>query len=149
MSKRSVVRVATVAGVPVEEGAALACATVVAPRVGETLTVRLADGRLIEPLCLNPQTLTGAPPPPGSTVLLALLAPRAVMLGTVGPWPSAPADDAVPPVLRLEAGEALTLACGKSSIELRADGRLMVKGEDVLVRASGTQRIRAGTVSIN
>lgn len=159
MSKRSAVKVATVAGVPVGEGAGLACATVVAPHPGEAFTVRLADGRLLEPLCLNPQWLGSAPPEPGTLVLLALLAPRAVMLGVVGDWPTggtvptgaqAVARTPAPaPVLRLEATEALTLACGKSSIELRADGKLMVRGEDVLVRATGTQRIRAGTVSIN
>jgi hypothetical protein len=49
----------------------------------------------------------------------------------------------------LEATEALTLRCGEASIELRADGSAIVKGEDVLLRAKGTQRIRAGNVAIN
>jgi hypothetical protein len=43
----------------------------------------------------------------------------------------------------------LSLKCGDASIDLRADGKVMIRGEDVLVRAKGTKRIRAGTVSIN
>lgn len=49
----------------------------------------------------------------------------------------------------IEATESLTLKCGEASIDLRADGKVMVRGEDVLLRAKGTQRIRGGTVSIN
>lgn len=51
--------------------------------------------------------------------------------------------------LRIEATESLTLKCGESSVDLRADGKLMIRGDDVLVRARGTQRIKAGTVNIN
>lgn len=47
------------------------------------------------------------------------------------------------------ATQSMTLRCGESSIDLRADGKVMIRGEDVLVRAKGTKRIRAGTVSIN
>ena len=51
--------------------------------------------------------------------------------------------------LSIESVGQLTLVCGQASIDLRADGKVMIRGEDVLVRAKGTQRIRAGTVSIN
>lgn len=51
--------------------------------------------------------------------------------------------------LIIEASESVRLKCGEASIDLRADGKVMVRGEDVLLRAKGTQRIRAGTVSIN
>jgi len=51
--------------------------------------------------------------------------------------------------ITIEASETLTLKCGEASVELRKDGKAMVKGEDVLLRAKGTQRIRAGTVAIN
>lgn len=49
----------------------------------------------------------------------------------------------------IRATESLKLQCGAASVELRADGQAMVKGEDVLLRAKGTQRIRAGNVAIN
>ena len=51
--------------------------------------------------------------------------------------------------ITIEASASLTLKCGESSVELRSDGRTMLKGEDVLLRAKGTQRIRAATVAIN
>ena len=49
----------------------------------------------------------------------------------------------------LEAGQTLSLKCGEASVDLRADGKVMIRGEDVLVRAKGTKRIRAGSVAIN
>lgn len=69
-----------------------------------------------------------------------------VVLGRIGPY-----RDAQPQArLTLEATEVLTLKCGDVSIDLRAaDGKLMLRGEDVLLRAKGTQRIRAGNVAIN
>jgi hypothetical protein len=51
--------------------------------------------------------------------------------------------------ISIEASDSLAFKCGLSTIELHADGKLLVKGEDVLMRASGTHKIRAGTVSIN
>ena len=69
----------------------------------------------------------------------------AIVLGRIGRYAAA----RPPAELTLEATESLTLKCGESSVELRADGRAMLKGEDVLLRAKGTQRIRAGNVAIN
>ncbi|MDE2454675.1 MAG: hypothetical protein KGL43_13870 [Burkholderiales bacterium] len=85
---------------------------------------------------------------PGDAVLVARPGAgmgRAVVLGRVGRYkaPEAPAR------LELEATESLSLRCGEARVELRADGRLMLRGEDVLLRAKGTQRIRAGHVAIN
>lgn len=51
--------------------------------------------------------------------------------------------------VRLEAAQSLTLTCGESSLTLKADGKVLLKGDDVVVRAKGTQRIRAGHVAIN
>lgn len=70
---------------------------------------------------------------------------RGVVLGRIGRY-RAPQPEAH---VTIEAGETLTLKCGESSVDLRADGKVMVRGEDVLLRAKGTQRIRAGTVAIN
>lgn len=84
---------------------------------------------------------------PGDRVLV--LPPEegapAIVLGRIVGYPgTTPAAK-----LTFEAQESLTLKCGESSIDLRADGKVMIRGEDVLVRAKGTKRIRAGTVSIN
>ncbi|NMG37494.1 hypothetical protein GRF61_23840 [Azoarcus sp. TTM-91] len=92
--------------------------------------------------------LEGKPLEVGDSLLVlpAGTAGPAVVLGRVGPYRT-PQPQAR---LVLEATEALTLKCGDVAIDLRAtDGKLMLRGEDVLLRARGTQRIRAGAVAIN
>ena len=51
--------------------------------------------------------------------------------------------------LVLEAAEEITIACGKSSITLRRDGRVVIKGAELVSRASGTNKVRGATVQIN
>jgi hypothetical protein len=70
---------------------------------------------------------------------------RGIVVGRIGPYRT-PATE---PKLMLEATESVVLKCGESSVDLRADGKVTVRGDDVLLRAKGTQRIKAGTVSIN
>lgn len=68
-----------------------------------------------------------------------------IVLGRIGKYQKPQPQEHV----TIEAQESLTLKCGEASVELRNDGRAMVKGEDVLLRAKGTQRIRAASVAIN
>jgi hypothetical protein len=68
-----------------------------------------------------------------------------VVLGRIGKYKKPQAQTN----LVIEASDSLTLKCGEASLELRNDGKAMLKGEDVLLRAKGTQRIRAATVAIN
>ena len=68
-----------------------------------------------------------------------------VVLGRIGRYQEPKPEANV----TIEASETLTLKCGEASVDLRNDGKVMVRGEDVLLRAKGTQRIRAGTVAIN
>lgn len=70
---------------------------------------------------------------------------RGVVLGRLARYD----PDAIGRHVNLEASESMSLRCGESSIDLRADGKVMIRGDDVLVRAKGTKRIRAGSVSIN
>lgn len=118
-----------------------------------TLTVLAVDGRVFRCECLH--ALGGAQIAADKIGSLAagdsvlVLPPSgaelAIVLGRVGPMTGqAPAE-----TLSLEASRNLTLRCGQSSLEMRADGKVLIRGEDVLVRAKGTKRIRAGTVSIN
>ena len=51
--------------------------------------------------------------------------------------------------LAFEAAEEITIACGKSSITLRRDGRVVIKGTELVSRASGTNKIRGSAVQIN
>lgn len=84
----------------------------------------------------------------GMHVLLALVggpACRPIVLGVICAAP----PPAVPDDLRLEARRSVTLQCGDASIALQEDGMVVVRGGDVVVRAKGTHRVRAGSVSIN
>jgi hypothetical protein len=51
--------------------------------------------------------------------------------------------------LELVADRQITLRCGKSSIILTQDGRIVIRGEHVLSRATSVNRIRGGTVQLN
>jgi hypothetical protein len=51
--------------------------------------------------------------------------------------------------LDLEAASQITLTCGKASITLHRDGKVVVKGTQLLSRASGVNRIRGGTIELN
>jgi hypothetical protein len=49
----------------------------------------------------------------------------------------------------LHAEQEITLQSGKSSITLSKDGRIILKGISIVSRASGANKIRGGSVSIN
>lgn len=49
----------------------------------------------------------------------------------------------------LSANRELVLECGKSSIHLRRDGKIVIRGEQLVSRATGTHRIRGGSIQLN
>lgn len=114
------------------------------------LRVRVATGR--EFLCAWLETGVNAAVTLAAGDALLVLPPSGsepgVVLGRIGryrtPQPAAPQ-----PHVTIEATEKLTLKCGDATVDLRADGKLMIRGDDVLLRAKGTQRIKAGSVNIN
>lgn len=112
------------------------------------LRVCLADGR--ECLCdwLEGPATAGIELAPGDRLLVQPPAGDApgVVLGRIGRYRAPPP---APERVVIEAGQSLTLKCGEAAVELRADGKLAIRGEDILLRAQRTQRIKAGTVSIN
>jgi hypothetical protein len=55
----------------------------------------------------------------------------------------------VPDDLVLEAKETVTLRCGDGSITIRADGKILIKGKDLVSHAQRANRIKGGSVSIN
>ena len=71
---------------------------------------------------------------------------RPIVIGRIA---AAGSVAAAPTYLSLRAAQSVRLECGEASIELRADGAVLVRGEDIVFRAKGTQRIRAGSVAIN
>ncbi|WP_341675039.1 DUF6484 domain-containing protein [Niveibacterium sp. SC-1] len=51
--------------------------------------------------------------------------------------------------LSFTAGQEMSLRCGDSSITLTADGRIVIKGRQLVSRASETNKIRGASVAIN
>lgn len=49
----------------------------------------------------------------------------------------------------LEGKEEVVLVCGKASLTLRRDGRVVLRGVDVVTQAERVQKIRGGKVQIN
>lgn len=60
------------------------------------------------------------------------------------PTPAQLPDDAV-----VEARNSLTLRCGKSSITLHANGKIVLRGEYILSDAEGINRIAGGQIELN
>ena len=94
---------------------------------------------------------TGANPPlqlaPRDTVLLwrpDAHAERGVILGRVGLSHAEPAEEVV-----IEAEHSLTLRVGDGSITIRDDGKILIKGKDLVSHAQRMNRIKGGAVSIN
>jgi hypothetical protein len=55
----------------------------------------------------------------------------------------------VPARLELEAREEIVLRCGSAVLRLLADGTAVLRGVNVVTRASATNRIRGGNVQVN
>jgi hypothetical protein len=87
--------------------------------------------------------------------VLVWLVPGAdgIVIGRVGPSrpPSvtSAAVVAVPEELVLEARDQITLKCGDGSITIREDGKILIKGKDLVSHAQRTNRIKGGAVAIN
>jgi hypothetical protein len=68
-----------------------------------------------------------------------------------------PSESALPPIsaqlddesIVIEAQRQIVLRCGKASITLSPDGKIRIRGTDVLSRSSGRHRIKGGSVAIN
>jgi hypothetical protein len=52
-------------------------------------------------------------------------------------------------VLSLTARKEITIRCGKASITLTSAGKVLIRGEYLLSRSSGVNRIKGGSVQIN
>ena len=55
----------------------------------------------------------------------------------------------VPDTLLLEATEELTLRVGDGSITIRKDGKILIKGTDLVSSAKRMNRVKGGAVAIN
>ena len=51
--------------------------------------------------------------------------------------------------IRIQARDEVVIQCGKASIVMRRNGRVVIQGCHVETRAAGTNRIRGGQVRVN
>lgn len=51
--------------------------------------------------------------------------------------------------LELTADREIVLRCGRASITLTSDGRILIRGAHILSRATGSNRIKGGSVQLN
>lgn len=89
---------------------------------------------------------------PRDTVLVLLTEPEmecGVILGRLGPRRPAEKQPQVADELVLEARSQLTLKCGAGSITLRGDGKVLIKGKDLVSHAQRVNRVKGGAVAIN
>ena len=96
-------------------------------------------------LAVDDEVLLWVPPSPDA---------RGVILGRIGPTQAAAvassgSNEATPDTLVLEAKHSLTLRVGEGSITIREDGKILIKGKDLVSHAQRTNRIKGGSVSIN
>lgn len=92
----------------------------------------------------------GDPARPVIVSLLRSATPHLDAALTTGPLP---AGEKVARVdgrrVEIEGREEVVLRCGKASITLRRDGKVVVRGVDVVTQADAVQKIRGGKIRIN
>ena len=141
----------------------LQCGQILAIRADGSVDVRLESGQLARG-CEILQTCEGAGLQLQLHDLVVVLPPvpsrrRGVVLGRVNRldagaiqgsavFPNSP-PSSVPDTLVLEAERELTLRVGDGSITLRADGKILIQGKDLVSHAQRMNRIKGGSVSIN
>ena len=73
----------------------------------------------------------------------------AVVLGRIGARPKSEPAATAPDELVMEAKHSLTLRVGAGSITIREDGKILIKGKDLVSHAQRLNRIKGGAVQIN
>jgi Domain of unknown function (DUF6484) len=112
------------------------------------------DGRalvLIPALGATPQPAQSLVPLPAAAVgrqaAVTMMDDQPLILGLLQPL--APEVEADGEKLVLEARREVTLRCGKASIHLTADGRVTIRGTQVLSRSDGPNRVQGASVQLN
>ncbi len=145
--ERRVVALGTVAAAGTRVGT-------IAALLDEAILVACAPGDdIVACDLLEPRAPGARPLAEGEAVLVVVPegnGGRGVVLGRVlrPPAPGAAAEGP-PEEILLEARKGLTLKVGEGSITLREDGKILLRGRDLVSHARRLNRIRGGTVSIN
>ena len=71
-----------------------------------------------------------------------------VVLGRIGAQRTAKSQE-TPDELMIEARHCLTLRVGSGSMTIREDGKILIKGKDLVSHAQRLNRIKGGAVQIN
>jgi len=74
---------------------------------------------------------------------------RGIILGQVHPSPLPAVAHELTDELVIEAKHSLTLRVGDGSITIREDGKILIKGKDLVSHAQRLNRIKGGAVQIN
>jgi hypothetical protein len=83
----------------------------------------------------------------GREVAVVLLDGEPLILGLIQPL--VPEVEADGETLVIEARREVVLKCGKASIHLTADGRVTIRGTQVLSRSDGANRVQGASVLLN
>ena len=88
----------------------------------------------------------------GSDLAFTLVDDQALILGLLQPTlPTLPTLPKIEPdaATLIEGDTHLTLRCGKASITLTPDGRVAIRGTQILSRAEGPNQVQGGSVLLN
>src|SRR5690348_13938762 len=117
-------------------------------QIGVTIAIPGRELQLCDHLAGSvPVTLTE-----GDEVLVwlpATASERGVVVGRIRSGSPRPSAVDAPEELVLEAKHSLTLRVGDGSITIRDDGKILIKGKDLVSHAQRVNRIKGGSVSIN
>lgn len=83
----------------------------------------------------------------GRMAAVAMMGDEPLILGLV--QPPVPEVEADGEKLVIEARREMTLRCGKASITMTADGRVTIRGTQVLSRSDGPNRVQGASVQLN
>lgn len=115
------------------------------------------------PLVDFPDNPHGTPLPARSTLALAADAVdrpvvllfegnelrRPIVVGVIQPLAPAPVVTIDDREVVLEGKDRIELHCGKAKIVLTSDGKVLIKGTDIVSRSEGPNRIKGASVQIN
>lgn len=134
------------------EAPTLAVGEVVHADDADRCLVRLEGGAVVPCDVLHSSSVLPLVLTAGETVLVwgAGARERGVVMGRVGASGATGSGGVpAPDELVLEAGQKLVLRCGDGSITIRNDGKILIKGKDLVSHAKRVNRVKGGSVSIN
>jgi len=140
----------SVGGTVQVEAPQMAVATVCETLVDGDVVITLRDEPTKSLRCsiLTPVGSSLRIPPVGAVVLIWIddRAGRGVVLGSLT---TPPAHDDRQDELLIEARQSLTLRVGDGSITIRADGKILIKRNELVSHAQNVNRVKGGAVAIN